>query len=796
VFIPIQLLLLAFQKNTLSMQINRFFVAIIFLMTWPFQVLVAQYSLSGITGGDSKETQLLEGVEVHILELNRTDISEEGGTYIIKGIGAGVFHVQYSKQGYKTELRTILVKDTATVVHVNLKTSYGEGASAVVLQNEIGMPSHFPYSLDHVSENDLLKSGSVDLVYELSKRPGIDIISSGPGFTNPVIRGLSNNRIQVQQYGTRIENQSWYDRSSFCINDNGSSGYEVLKGPASLLYGADAAGGVIIITEEKAPISGTLTGDVSGAFFSNTFGYDLKAGIKGMSQTGFFYGLRTGTESHTSYVQGENSEKRKNTEDLDFAVNSKYKKQNVKAYIGLSKAWGISKLTYSHFYQQAGIIGFEDSIYNDPLRFNEIQRERKIEKPYFGNSSDIISSENFIIVGRNNLKVDLSYQTNTQEQIESFSDQQVTSTSLQLNTSAFGLSYNTDPLKKFGFNIGTQGSMQANKNSGFKSFAPDANTNTFGAYFLMKYNLKRWSFLAGARIDSRKTEVTRYGSLADSLDFRSAKFERDYLPASGSVGLVFRPVDNFSIKLNVSTGFSTPNFSQLYAYGLSLDSSRFELGNDSLLVEQNVNLEVGIGWETNSVSLNASVFYNQLNDHIHLVNTTGYRIVGTDSLIPVYYYNQGLASMPGAEIALSIHPIDVKWIRADISYSMIRGKLDSGGDLGYMPADKASFGIQFRSAKMNYLHRPYLGLVLNYYSEQQKLAEYETASPSYSLLNLHLGGDIKWGQRFLSLSLSANNILNENYTDHLSQLHSIGISNMGRNVVIRFSMPFGIVKMK
>jgi len=778
------------------MQNKRFFTVLLILLSWPFQILVAQYSLSGITGGDGKDTPLLEGVSIHITELNRSDISKDGGTYIFRGIGAGVYHVEYCKEGFQTEMRTVLIKDTATVVHVNLKSTAAGSKSVIALQEGIGMDFRFPATQNHTSRDATQRSGSLDLLDELSANPGIDILSEGPGFTKPVIRGLSHGRIQVYQFGTRIENQSWYKRSSFTVNDNGSSDFHVIKGPASLLYGADAAGGVIVINEEKAPKSGTMEGDLSGTYFSNTFGYDVKAGIKGMSQSGIFYGLRLGTESQTSYVQGENTEKRKNTEDLEFAVNSKYRRQNMKAYVGLSKKWGLSKISYSRLYQQAGIIGFEDSIYNDPLRFNEIQRERKVDSPYYDNTSDIISSENYIILGRNNLKIDLAYQNNKIEEIESLSGLQLSRYALKLVTTSFGLRYSTDPLKKFGFSIGTQGSFQSNKNSGLNSYAPDANTNTIGAYFLLRYDLKRWSFLGGIRVDSRQTELSRYGGLSDSLDYRSDKFKRDYLPFSGSAGAVYKPADELALRFNISSGFSTPDLNSLYAYGISIDSSRFELGNDSLDVEQNVNLEFGIGWQTGSVSLNASVFYNQLNNHIHLVNTTGYRIVGIDSLTPVYYYDQSLANISGAEISFSIHPMTLKWIKADISYAMIRGALDSGGDLAYMPADRIGFALQFRSEKMNYLHRPFLRIGLNYHSEQKRIADFESSSPAYSLLELQIGGDIKWGQRFLSLTVSANNLLNEYYYDHLSQLKSLGIGNMGRNVMIRFSVPFGIVKMK
>jgi hypothetical protein len=98
------------------------------------------------------------------------------------------------------------------------------------------------------------------------------------------------------------------------------------------------------------------------AIFSNTIGVNLNAGLKGSSPKGFFYGFRVGGQSHTSYIQGNGDELQKNTEERDFAFNSKYLNANAKATAGFSKSWGVSKITYSYLQQETGIIEIEEGL--------------------------------------------------------------------------------------------------------------------------------------------------------------------------------------------------------------------------------------------------------------------------------------------------------------------------------------------------------------------------------------------------------------------------------------------------
>ena len=94
------------------------------------------------------------------------------------------------------------------------------------------------------------------------------------------------------------------------------------------------------------------------------------------------------------------------------------------------------------------------------------------------------------------------------------------------------------------------------------------------------------------------------------------------------------------------------------------------------------------------------------------------------------------------------------------------------------------------------MYNPYLQLVYSKYMEQGEVATFETTSEGYDLLDLHLGGSFRWGHEMFDLSISANNLMNKGYYNHLSLIRTIGVRDMGRNVCVNLKIPFGIKRPK
>ena len=179
----------------------------------------------------------------------------------------------------------------------------------------------------------------------LTQVPGVDMISKGSGVSKPVIRGLSMNDILVLNNGVRFENYQYSSHHPLGIDEFGIEDVEIIKGPASLLYGSDAIGGVINFIKEKPAPVGTIIGDYNLQLFSNTLGMTNNFGIKGASKK-FFGGIRVGQKTNADFLQGGGA----------FVPNSRFNEISVKANTGFTDKIGTFKLFYDFNNQKLGLV--------------------------------------------------------------------------------------------------------------------------------------------------------------------------------------------------------------------------------------------------------------------------------------------------------------------------------------------------------------------------------------------------------------------------------------------------------
>jgi len=769
----------------------------------------SQNSVSGIVT-DNRDSAV-SGVAVYIPEFQKYDETKAGGTFILRNTGKGNVHIQFSKPGYKTIIQTISTNDSALVLNVRILPSMMELEEVIVTSNSAALPDNLPYTVNTVELREYRESGATTLMQGLALQPGVDRISVGNGIGKPVIRGLSFNRILVQEFGTRIDDQSWDDRHDIGVSENGVDKVEIVKGPAALAYGADAMGGALIFVDQKPAAAGTVLGDVGLGLHSNTLGLEGEAGLKGTSAKGFFYSVRAGIMSHTSYIQGEKEkEVKKNTEEKEFAHNSKWGNESVKGIFGLSKKWGVSKLSYAYYHQSTGIIEDEgDNTNMTGAEDTEEQHSREFEAPYQDVSSNVISSENTIITGKSKVNINLAYQYNDRkeyEPIESTNDKKDKELAfgLKLTTITYDLKWTSNPEKKFGVVIGSQGLFQTNENYGLESLVPDAKSiSDVAGYALLRYDIGKFNVLAGLRYDMRAMELESYEPAGEENEpvhtigtKPEIELEKEYSPVNGSLGIAYHPIEDLTIKLNGATGFTAPNYAQLGTWGKHEGAFRFERGNTAFNVEQNAEGDLGIMWESKSVDVGLSGFYNKIKDYIYLQNT-GLKDTVTDSLqtiLDVYDYVQNDATLSGGEATIDIHPSMVKWLDVRVSYATMKGELDEGGNVPYIPANKLTGELTLRAKRLKWFYNPYFTFAAGNYAAQENVAEFEFPSEAYTLFDVRIGLQLPFAHQLVDVNLAVTNLLNTPYMSHLSLVRNapLNIRDMGRDVSIKIRIPFGL----
>ncbi|MBA3705098.1 MAG: TonB-dependent receptor plug domain-containing protein, partial [Bacteroidetes bacterium] len=158
-------------------------------------------------------------------------------------------------------------------------------------------------NMQNLPVSQMRQNGAFNISDGLSVIPGVCQMNTGVAISKPVIRGLYGNRIQTVLSGLRFDNQQWQDEHGLGITDIGIDRVEIIKGPASLLYGSEAVGGVINIIEEKIPEEGKIVGDLNTRFISNTYGNATDVGFKG-NRNNKNWRIRAGYESNADYSDG------------------------------------------------------------------------------------------------------------------------------------------------------------------------------------------------------------------------------------------------------------------------------------------------------------------------------------------------------------------------------------------------------------------------------------------------------------------------------------------------------------
>src|SRR6266487_4422725 len=173
-----------------------------------------------------------------------------------------------------------------------------------------------------LSVQTIRQMGALNISDALSKLPGISQLNTGPAISKPVIRGLYGNRVLAVLSGLKFDNQQWQDEHGLGLTDVGIDRIEIIKGPASLLYGSEAVAGIINIIEEAPNEAGKKSGDVNLGLFSNTYGLSFDAGLKSATQKRN-WGLRVGLNSNADYTDG-NSNRIQNSRFTGYYLKGSY----------------------------------------------------------------------------------------------------------------------------------------------------------------------------------------------------------------------------------------------------------------------------------------------------------------------------------------------------------------------------------------------------------------------------------------------------------------------------------------
>lgn len=715
-----------------------------------------QNSLHGTITNESGAP--LIGAGVYISDLNSGTTTNEKGEYTLNNLPKGALKIQFSFLGYESEIRSVNIDSGDNHFDLHLHETIIEAHEVVISTAYPSSQDENPVKVEQMSMKELKKLGGISLMESISNMPGVSQISTGAGIGKPVIRGLSYNRVLVYSLGTRLENQQWGDEHGLGLSGMGVERVEIIKGPSSLLYGPDAMGGVMHLIEEKPAPIGKIIGDYNAQYNTNTQGYNSNLGIKASSKK-IRFSLRGGTQSHADYMQGNGIR----------VTNSRYNGNAVKTSLGYS----------NHFISSAVNASYVTSLVGIPEEIS-VQNTDHAPIPSYQNLKTLLTSwQNTLFLGRSKLKVNLGYLINDRREFEvegtdtSTTVEEELALGLKLKTFNYDVKFYTPKTKLGEVIFGVQGMNQINANFGSELLIPDAKLNDIGLSIMTKYDFKKLLVQAGLRVDNRMLWL-----------YNLAK---NYSSINGALGGTYKVGEKVLFRANVATGYRAPNLSELTSNGAHPGTIRYEIGNINLKNERNIEFDLSSHLHTEHATADIAGYYNLINNYIY-ISPDGYL---TDGFY-TYHYVQSNAFLYGGEFTLDLHPHPAHWLHVKVIYSTVDGQKFNGEFLPYIPANKLTTSLNIELEPKGIFNEPYINLSNTYVFNKNNVANIETNTSGYNLLNIAIGSEIKVAKQLVSISVNANNLLNTTYYDHLSRLKNYGLYNPGRNIQFSLKIPFGI----
>ncbi|MFT5749354.1 MAG: iron complex outermembrane receptor protein [Ancylomarina sp.] len=754
----------------------RYILAILLLLP-QFTYALGEPKNNKLTGQvtDSDNGMGLPGVSIFIPELQKGTISDTEGNYFIENLPNSKITIQFSFIGYESSINVVYLENGNTELNISLPFTS-------VTTQDIVVSGGFPSSqhentikISVLSKKDLEMISTPSLGEKLASIPGVDMISRSPGVSTPVIRGLSLNNILFLNNGVRLENFQFSTDHPFLVNDQGADHIEVIKGPASLLYGSDAMGGVINILREKPAPANTLKADFSSEYHSVTQGLITTVGVK-YSQNNWFWMLRANKQSHKDYKDGKGN----------YVPNTRFNSNGLQLGLGTTRDFGSFKIYYDYLQPKLGMTN-EESI-------NIIDAgKRKNNSWYQDLTQHLISSRNRLFFGNYKLELNAAYQFNQRRLNGNTESDVFRLVDMDLNTFTYDSKLYFPSSNTNEFLIGIQGMHQSNTNHEAPNhIIPNAQIDDFSIFALLKKQISIADIQFGVRYDHRSLHVPEQEAGGHSHDEHAIDddeeeevvyINRNFDNLNASLGATFHLTERLLMRTNFATGYRVPNLAELTQHGLH--GNRFEEGNANLNPQKSLESDLGIHYHTSNHNIDFSFFYNKVYDYMYLAPTNEPAPEGSGF---VYSYAQQDAKLYGGELAINVAPTSFMKFHTD--YAMVIAKQDNGERLPFIPQHKLNTSVRFFVKGNQVFDSPFVSLNWKHAFNQNAPAQFESKTPAYDLIALQAGSDFNLGKYKASLLFSVNNLLNEEYVDHLSSLKSLGFYNPGRNTSVKFILNF------
>jgi iron complex outermembrane receptor protein len=682
--------------------------------------------------------------------------SAADGSYSIANVPPGAHHLIVVAPGFVPARADVTVSEAPVTldVAVDPELHYAEVVS-VSPDSRNQFDAYQPTTV--LSGQDLAKQLQSGLGATLANQPGVAERSFGPGPSRPVIRGLDGDRVLILEDGQRVGDLSSQSGDhGVTVNPAGSSTIEVVRGPATLLYGANAIGGLVNVISDTIP-----TKPVTGTHGGATFDFGSAA-----SDAGGAADLRVGNGRWALHASGSG----RRSGDVDTPEGEIANTQSRGGFGSVGVAWTGER---SH----AGVsYGYDDTKYGIPF-VEEGQIQLTPRRHVFGlrAGSDQLSGP------FSSYRALFGYRQYRHDELEG----EEVGTQFENDTADVNIQAKHRQVGRLTGTVGGSYLNRAFSAIGEEALSPPVDEN---ATALFAYEELTWPHV-----------TLQFGGRINWASFRPEEGlpNRDFTDGSGSVGLLLRPAaanDKLTVALSLARATRNPALEELYFFGPHPGNFAFEIGNANLGSETALGIDASLRWRHRRFSGELTYFRNSIDDYIfrnpisdeefderfgHAEEEEGedghgefpiIEFVAADSLL------QGVEAHADFEV--------VPGLLAELGFDVVRGELRASGEpLPRIPPTRVRGGLRYQTGAFQ------AGGELVFSAKQDRVFGEETPTDGYNLLKLYGSYSFGSDRAVNTITARLDNATNELYRNHLSLIKDF-VPEMGRNFKVVYSVKF------
>jgi iron complex outermembrane receptor protein len=720
---------------------------------------------------NSLTTQPVGGATIQIDELKRQTTTGADGTFAFDNVAPGTYHLSVHSAGYSARRNEVTISGDAPPSPIT-----------VAVDPELHFEDVVSVSADARSQFDTFQPTSVLAGQELTKRlemslgatlenqPGVAARSFGPAPARPVIRGLDGDRVLILQDGQRLGDLSSQSGDhGVAVNPAAAQRIEVVRGPATLLYGANAIGGLVnIITDEipTEPSSGTqgnFTLDLGSAARESAGAGDVHVG-NGTFALHVGGGGRRSGDARTPAGRVDNSQSR-----------------NGFANVGLSWTG-----TNGYF---GGSYGYDDTRYGIPVVEDGVLQltPRRHAFTLRGGGQKLTGAFD-------SFRATLGVRRYRHDELEG----DVVGTAFRNNTVELEVMGSHRAVGRLKGSVGGWLLDRGFGASGEEALSPPVDQRGFATFL---YEELTWPHL-----------TLQFGGRVDHAAFTTDDgIERDFTNASGSAGLLFRPAaadDRLTLAFSLARAARNPALEEMFFFGVHHGNFALEVGNPDLQSERAFGLDLSLRWRSSRASGEVTYFRNDISDYIFRRNLTheefearepefidrfggrepaGHEHAddvseGSEAELPIVEFVGADSLLQGVEAHADLQL--PRGFAVEVGADYVRAAVKATGEpLPRIPPFRVRGGLRYQHNAFQ------TGAEVVAAAKQDRVAAEEDPTDGYTLLKLFASYSFASGGTTSTVTGRLDNATNQLYRNHLSLVKHL-VPEMGRSFKLLYNLKF------